>query len=230
MTAHKHWRILYFLLFLAIAELAITGCRSRGSGGSVGPDVMAQVNGYKVQRSEVDKAYNSQVAGAPQKPSATEEEALRLQTLDQIIETRLILQKAEKLGLKASDDEVETKLTDAKKPYTREEFEKRLKDIGLTEGDYKEYLRHGITVDKVIQKEITPKLSVSDADVNAFYDRNKARLPPSADETQVKVQIRDKLRSELEQVLKAAYQEELRNGAEIHNYYAEEVLKNHGPK
>jgi peptidyl-prolyl cis-trans isomerase SurA len=226
MPAHKHRRILNFLVLLAIAELAISGCRSRGNAGSAEPGVMAQVNSYKVQRSELDKAYNTQVAGAPQKPTSTEETALRLQTLDQIIQTQLILQRAEKLGVKVSNDDVEARLTKAKAPYTREEFQKKLQTIGLSEEDYKTYLQHGLIVDKVIEKEITPKLTVSDADVNAFYDQHKAQLPPSADENQVKQQIRDKLRSELEQVLKAAYTEDLRNGAEIHNYYAEEVLKN----
>ena len=230
MPAHKHWRILNLLVLLAIAELAISGCRSHGNGGSAEPGVMAQVNSYKVQRSELDKAYNTQVGGAPQKPTATEESALRLQILDQIIQTQLILQRAEKLGIKVSSDDVEARLTKAKTPYTREQFQKKLQDIGLSEDDYKTYLQHGLIVDKVIEKEITPKLTVSDAEVNAFYDQHKAQLPPSADENQVKQQIRDKLRSELEQVLKVAYTEDLRNGAEIHNNYAAEVLQGHSPK
>jgi hypothetical protein len=70
-------------------------------------------------------------------------------------------------------------------------------------------------------------VSVSEADVSAFYDQNKAQIPPSADEAEVKRQIREKLRSELEQVLKLAYTEDLRNGAEIHNYYAEQILNTH---
>lgn len=230
MPAHKKLRSLFFFFLFVAAIMALAGCRSRTGSSAAGPDVMAQVNGYKVGRSELDKGYNTQIAGAPQKPSTTEEEALRLQILDQIIQTRLILQKAEKLGIKVSNDDVEARLTKAKASFTREQFQKKLQDIGLSEEDYKTYLQHGLIVDKVIEKEITPKLTVSDADVNAFYDRHKAQLPPSADETQVKQQIRDKLRSELEQVLKAAYTEELRNGAEIHNYYAEAVLKGHGPK
>jgi peptidyl-prolyl cis-trans isomerase SurA len=230
MPAYQRWRSLSLFILIVTVNLALAGCRSRSGGGAHGPDVLAQVNGYQVLRSELDKGYNTQVAGAPQKPSTTEEEALRLQILDQIIQTRLILQKAEKLGIKVSSDDVEARLTKAKAAFTREQFQKKLQDIGLSEEEYKTYLQHGLIVDKVIEKEITPKLTVSDAEVNAFYDQHKAQLPPSADETQVKQQIRDKLRSELEQVLKAAYTEELRNGAEIQNYYAEAVLRNHKPE
>src|SRR5215471_4996714 len=225
MSAYKNWSKACFFLFLLSATLTFTCCSSRGGGADA--NVMAQVNGYKVLRSELDKAYNTQVAGSPQKPTSTQEEGLRLQTLDQIMQTRLILQRAEKLGIKTSNDDVEARLAKAKTPYTVEQFQKKLKDVGLTEDDYKTYLQHELTIEKVIEKEITPKLSVSDADVNAFYEQNKAQIPPSADESEVKRQIREKLRSELAQVLKAAYQEELRNGAEIHNYYAEELLKNH---
>lgn len=47
-------------------------------------------------------------------------------------------------------------------------------------------------------------------------------------DTTVKDSIRTKLNNEREQVLRAAYDEVLRSGAEIHNYYAERVVKNHG--
>jgi hypothetical protein len=167
------------------------------------------------------------ICGAPQKPSSTQEERIQLQILDQIIQTRMILQRAEKLGVKPNPDDVQAKFTKAKAPYTQEQFQKKLQDIGLTEHEYKTYLEHEVTVEKVIEKEIKPKVNVSEADVNAFYDQNKAKIPPSADESEVKRQIREKLRSEVEQVLKIAYTQELRNGAEVHNYYAEQILNRH---
>jgi SurA-like N-terminal domain len=230
--ALRPWRTLSFILLLGIAELAVTGCRSRtgGSGGGPEPGVVAQVNGYKVLRAELDRGYSTQTAGAPQKFISIEEEAVRLQILDQIIQTRLILEKAEQLGIKASDSDVEARLTEEKTPYTVEQFQKKLKELGLTEDDYKTYTNHALTVEKVMAKEITPRLNIPEADINAYYDQNKGRLTQPVDEAQVKRQIGDKMRSELEQILKAAYVEQLRNHAEIRNYYAEEVLKNHKPE
>lgn len=227
MSQHENLRILSFFLLLVVAQLTVTGCRSGGGTGAAEPGVMAQVNGYKVLSSELDKAYNTQVAGAPQKPRSSQEEGLRLQILDQIIQTRMILQRAEKLGIKTTSDDVQAQLTKAKASFTQEQFQKKLKDIGLNEDEYKTYLEHGLTVEKVLEKEIKPRVSVSEADVSAFYDQNKAQIPPSSDESEVKRQIREKLRSELEQVLKLAYTEDLRNGAEIHNYYAEHILNTH---
>jgi peptidyl-prolyl cis-trans isomerase SurA len=154
------------------ATLALTGCPKRGNE----KDVMAKVNGYKVLRSEVDKTYNQQVAGSPQKPTATEEEALRLNILSQIIYRQLLLQKAEKLGVVASDDEVESKFNQAKAPYTQEQFQKQLKDSGLTEEDYKLDLRRNLTVEKLLNKEIASKVNISDTDISAYYDQNKVEF------------------------------------------------------
>ena len=47
---------------------------------------------------------------------------------------------------------------------------------------------------------------------------------------QVQQFIRNKLRGQREQILKAAYDEVLRDNAEIHNYYAEQILKSSGTK
>ncbi|HEY1940312.1 MAG TPA: SurA N-terminal domain-containing protein [Candidatus Angelobacter sp.] len=169
--ARKYWARVS-ILSLAMAALPLTGCTSRGSD----KDVMAKVNGYKILRSEVDKTYNTQVAGSPQKPTPTEEEALRLNVLGQIIYNQLQLQKAEKLGIVASEDEVESKFSQAKAPYTQEQFQKLLKDRGLSEEDYKLEIRRNLTVDKLLNKEIASKVTISDSDIQNYYNQNKAEF------------------------------------------------------
>jgi peptidyl-prolyl cis-trans isomerase SurA len=169
--AHKHWRGLT-LSGLALLALALSGCPGRNTD----KDVMAKVNGYKVLRSEVDKTYNTQVAGSPQKPTPTEEQSLRLNILNQIIYRQLLLQKAEKLGVVATEDEVESKFNQAKAAYTQEQFQKQLKDSGTTEEDFKLDLRRNLTVDKLLNKEIASKVNISDTDIKSYYDQNKAEF------------------------------------------------------
>lgn len=170
--ARKYWRSV-FLLFLVLGlALALAGCPGRGNS----KEVMAKVNGYKVLRSEVDKTYNGQVAGSPQKPTPAEEQALRLNVLNQIIYREIMLQKAEKLGVVAADDEVEAKFNQAKAPYTQEQFQKQLKDSGLTEEDYKLDLRRSLTVEKLLNKEIASKVTISDNDIRTYYDQNKVEF------------------------------------------------------
>ncbi len=169
--ARKYWRSLSCLALAFLLPLII-GCPNKGSD----KDVMAKVNGYKVTRSEVDKSYNSRITGLPQKPTPTEEETLRLNILNQIIEIQLHLQKAEKLGIVATDDEVETKFSQLKAPYTQEEFQKRLKDLGLTEEDSRQEIRRTLTIEKLLNKEIASKVTISDSDIQSSYNQHKAQF------------------------------------------------------
>jgi peptidyl-prolyl cis-trans isomerase SurA len=157
---------------VALAVPLLIGCTGHGTD----KEVMAKVNGYKVLRSEVDKTYNTQIAGSPQKPTPTEEEALRLNVLGQIIYGQLQLQKAEKLGIVATDDEVESKFNEAKAPYSQEQFQKLLKDRGFSEEDYRLDIRRNLTVDKLLNKEIASKVTISDSDILAYYNQNKAEF------------------------------------------------------
>ncbi len=169
-----YWRSLSWIGVIGLFA-ALAGCSGCGQGRS-GQDVMAKVNGYKVLRSEVDKSYNQQIAGSPQKPTQAEEEALRLNILAQIIGVQLHLQQAEKLGVVATDDEVDTKFNQMKAPYTQEEFEKKLKEQGLTEADAKQEIRRNLTIEKLLNKEIASKVTISDNDIQNYYNQHKAEF------------------------------------------------------
>ena len=159
----------YACIVLMASLLALAGCNRGGAG----QDVMAKVNGYKILRSEVDKSYNTQVAGAPQKPTQAEEEALRLNILMQMISVQLHIQQAEKLGVVATDDEVESRFNQMKAPYTKEEFQKRLSDQSMTEADMKQEIRRNLTIEKLLNREIASKVTISDADISNYYNQHK---------------------------------------------------------
>jgi peptidyl-prolyl cis-trans isomerase SurA len=152
--------------------LLLIGCSTRKGG----PGVVATVNGRKIERSEVDKYYQNQTAGAPQKPGDEQADSLRLSILKELIDNEILMQRAEKLGLLATDEEVNSKLTEIKAPFTQEEFDKRLKAKGLTLEDFKRDLRRSITVDKVLNKEVTSKINITDADITAYYEQHKAEF------------------------------------------------------
>jgi len=152
--------------------LLVAGCNANKGG----PGVMAVVNGHKIERTEVDKYYNNQTAGSPQKPGEEQGDSLRLSILKELIDNEILMQRAEKLGLLATDDEVNAKLAEIKAPFSQEEFDKRLKDKGLTLDDFKRDLRRSITVEKVLNKEVTSKINISDTDITAYYNQHKAEF------------------------------------------------------
>ncbi len=155
-----------FLLF------SITACNTKKETEGV----MATVNGRKILRIEVEKYYNNQTADAPQKPTDEQADTLRLNILKQLVDNEILLQRAEKLGLLATDDEVNAKLAEIKAPFSQDEFDKRLASRNITLADFKADLRRSITVDKVINKEITSKINITDDDITAYYNQHKAEF------------------------------------------------------
>ncbi len=137
---------------------------------------MAMVNGRKVLRTEVDKYYNNQTAEAPQKPTEEQADTLRLNILKELIDNEILMQRAEKLGLLATDDEVNTKLAEIKAPFSQQDFDKRLAARGITLADFKADLRRSITVEKVLNKEVTSKINITDEDITAYYNQHKAEF------------------------------------------------------
>jgi peptidyl-prolyl cis-trans isomerase SurA len=134
---------------------------------------MAKVNGRKILTAEVDKYYRNQTSGAPQQPTGEQSTSLKLSILRELIDNEILMQRAEKLGLLATDEDVDRKLTEVKAPYTPEQFQQKLQERNITLDDFKRDLRRSLTVDKVLNKEITSKISVSDQEVSAYYNDHK---------------------------------------------------------
>jgi peptidyl-prolyl cis-trans isomerase SurA len=157
---------------VSLLIVAALGC----SSGRGGDDVLAKVDGRKIYRAEVDKYYANQTAGSDQQPVGEQAASLRLSILSQMIDDELLMRRAEKLGLLATDDEVQRKLTEIKSPYTEEQFNQRLKDKKISVDDFKRDLRRSLTREKVLNKEITSKINISDQDITDYYNSHRAEF------------------------------------------------------
>jgi peptidyl-prolyl cis-trans isomerase SurA len=155
----------------ALVLLALSACNAPAGG-----DVVATVDGRKILRSDLDKYYDNQVASAQQAPTGEQATALRLNILHQMIDDEILMRRAEKLGLLATDEEVDRKYNEIKSPFTQEEFDQRLKDKKITVADFKRDIRRSITVDKVMNKEVSSKISVSQQDIADYYNAHKGEF------------------------------------------------------
>lgn len=160
----------FVCLSVVILLAALAACRSR----TAGQQVLAEVNGRGILASEVEKFYQVQLLEAEQKPSREQEQIQRLMILRALIDNEILLQRAEKMGLLASDAEVEAKFAERKSPYTEQEFQARLKQRGLTVEDLKNDIRRELTLEKVFNKEIRSKVQVNDEEIAKAYEENKA--------------------------------------------------------
>jgi peptidyl-prolyl cis-trans isomerase SurA len=158
-------------LSAAVLLASLAACNSQPGG-----DVMATVDGRKILRTDVDKYYNNNVASAQQAPTGEQATALRLNILHQMIDDEILMRRAEKLGLLATDEEVDRKYNEYKSPFSQQEFDQRLKDKKITLADFKRDIRRSITVEKVMNKEVSSKIDVKDQDITDYYNAHKGEF------------------------------------------------------
>lgn len=145
-----------------------------GCNKPVSPDVAATVNGRPITYSELNRTIAAQFPNASLKANTDQTTGLRLDVLRTLIDNEIMLQRAEKEGLLASDADVDAKFNELKAPYTQEEFQKLLQQRKMSVADLKAQIRRDLSVQKLFNKEIGAHISISDADVGAFYNTNKA--------------------------------------------------------
>jgi peptidyl-prolyl cis-trans isomerase SurA len=148
--------------------LAVAACRSAAS-----PDVAATVNGRPIYFADVDKTYKTQFPGRVEGENEDQVQLRRLEVLRSLIDNELMLQRAEKAGLVATDADVDARLNELKAPYTKEEFDKQLGQWGLRLDELKARIRKDESVKKLFNKDITSKINITDADVANFYNANR---------------------------------------------------------
>lgn len=167
----QHLRAALCALGLSALVFLGIGCSKR-----VGQDVAATVDGRKIYRADVEKYFQNQTAGSTQPLSQEQATSLRLSILRELIDNEILMHRAEKLGLLATDEEVDRKLKEIRSPYTDEQFEQRLQERKMTVDDFKRDIRRALTADKVLHKEVSSKISVTEQDITDYYNQHRAEF------------------------------------------------------
>jgi peptidyl-prolyl cis-trans isomerase SurA len=132
------------------------------------------VNGRAITYAELEKEFQSQFPSAGDHSRDDQAQFQKLELLRTMIDKQIMVQRAEKANLMATDADVDAKLNELKAGYTQEEFQRQLTSRKMNLEDLKEQLRRDLSVDKLFNKEIKSHINISDKDVTDFYNANKA--------------------------------------------------------
>lgn len=149
--------------------LLFTACRKPPS-----PDVAALVNSRPITYADLDKQYTFQFSSAADRPSDDQRNIQRLELLRTMIDNEIMLQRAEKLALIAPDSDVDAKFNEMKAPYTGDEFQKQMTARKMSADDLKSQLRRDLSIQKLINKEITAHINITERDIADFYNAGRA--------------------------------------------------------
>jgi peptidyl-prolyl cis-trans isomerase SurA len=161
---------------LLCVTLLLAGLAASCTLKTPGNDVAATVDGEKIYRADVERYFQNQTSGSNQPLSDEQATGLRLSILENLIENQILMHRAGKLGLLATDEEVDRRLKEIRSPYTDQEFTQRLQERKLSLDDIKREIRRSLTAEKVVNKEITSKVNITDQDIADYYSAHRSEF------------------------------------------------------
>ncbi len=149
------------------------------------PDVVATVGNTKITKDELVKILNPQVKMMfmmGQKPDEKQYQELAKNMTAELVKAKILEMMAADAGFKVTPEletEVYNKFIDNMKkqmpPGADKDFnfEDVVKQQGFTLDDVKKQMAEGEVIQKWVEAKVAPTVTVTDAEVKAFYDANK---------------------------------------------------------
>jgi parvulin-like peptidyl-prolyl isomerase len=191
---------------LALAGLAAAVFLATGIGCSSfktpSEDAIATVNGVEITVKDFTVKLRNALNLLGSASNVKEEDIynIKREALEALIEEKIMLLRAEKLGLKVTDEELKKRVEEIKRDYTNENF---AQVFGGEKVDYKiwsEELRKRLLLEKLVDQEVNSKITINDEEIAAYYQANRNRY--YSEETVHVAQIVVPTREQADAVLK----------------------------
>jgi peptidyl-prolyl cis-trans isomerase C len=185
------------------------------------PEVLARVNGETITREEFQRAVSNVERNAGQPVPAEHRDRVYRGILDQMISMRVLMQEARTRNVTVTDAELDEHIGRLRQQFPSEDqFTQALAERKMTLEQLREDARRDLTLAKMVDAEVKPKIKIEEREVKAFYDENPAQfqqpetfrashilvpVPPNATEEQ-----KQAARAEIEGILK-----DIRGGADF---------------
>lgn len=166
--ANRLFIILFIILSLS-ADICVSETLDR---------ILVVVNGEIITQGELDNLIKARL-GRLQKKVSSEKlqemvEDIRKQLLNQLIEEKLVISEAKKMGIEATEEEISAKIKQVKSGFgSEEEFEDAILQQNLSLSELKEVYRNQIIASKLIELQVRQRIEIMPADINRYYEEHK---------------------------------------------------------
>lgn len=164
-------KLVFLLLLLPLVSTALAANLDR---------IIAIVNNKPVMESQLDAqiaiAKQSVPPGTPMPPN------FRAKMLQNLIDTQLQVQLAQRQGLKVSNSDLDQAISDiaAKNHLSLAELQQKITQQGFTYTSYRDEIRNEMLIARLQQAAITPHVIVTDQDIKDFLQLHHNTLPSEA--------------------------------------------------
>ncbi|MGO8785808.1 MAG: peptidylprolyl isomerase [Terriglobia bacterium] len=141
-----------------------------------GQAVWAEVDGQPIYQEQVERLYHSRTTQGTDAATVEEAASFKLNILNELINNQILIMHASHSRITASETEIDAKVGELKSPYSPEEFQKKLVEQGLDNDGLRKEIRENLILTKLINKDIIAHINVTDAEIAAYYEKNKANF------------------------------------------------------
>lgn len=140
--------------------------------------IVAMVNNQVITSKDLEDYCNAlayRLSGGGNKFTCGKEEMK--ESLERLIQDKLILCEAEKEEIEVSDQTLEYRITQTISSFpSREDFEKSLVERGLTIGLLKDKIKEQYLMRGIIDKKIKSQINVSPQEISLYYEENRKKF------------------------------------------------------
>ncbi|MDT8317108.1 MAG: peptidylprolyl isomerase [bacterium] len=189
----------YLVIFFAALSLALAGCKEdapaskkseeksesvaqgnivepQASGSeafAMLPDVVAKVNGVDLLKSDLEKIYSMISAQAKMSGDAKSDKEVIDVALGELLNMEVLKQESARRNIVPSPEDIESEMKTIRANFPDDAaFEATLKSKGLTIEGVKKSVTEQLSVQKMLEKEVQSKISISDKEISKFYSEN----------------------------------------------------------
>jgi parvulin-like peptidyl-prolyl isomerase len=160
----------YLFLLFPIMIFTLWGC---GQWGGELPDhILAQVNEEQITVDEFNREVKELILEPEQETKGKNLGNLKEAYLDQVIERKILVQEARRLGIKISQEELNQAIFEIKKDYPGEGFGEKLNLKGITLEEWKAQLEEKLLAEKMIRHALYYRGEIDEKLVLQYYEEH----------------------------------------------------------
>ena len=152
--------------------------RPAGQQDTVVEEIIVRVNNSIITRADLQRSKDQWKDDVDKAKSEGVEAPKEQDLLRDLIDQQLLIQKGTELGVSADTDVVKRldQIRQQMHADSMEELEKAAQAQGVSWEDFKQNLKNGIITQKVIQQEVGGHITITQQEIQQFYDQHKADM------------------------------------------------------
>jgi parvulin-like peptidyl-prolyl isomerase len=160
------------LLLLSLFLSALWGCSQQEA--RLPENIIAQVNEEQIPVEAFDREFKELILEPGKETPGAGYEDLKRAYLDQVIERKILVQEARRLGIKVSPEELNQAVSEIKKDYSGGEFGETLGLKGMTLEEWKVRLEEKLLAEKVIRSVSHSREKVDEKEALRYYEDHRS--------------------------------------------------------